>query len=75
MKKKNILLFFTDQQRADTIGALGNSVIKTPNLDRICREGTVEERNLPAAPHSGWKVFDRSSPTKNRCYFTSTSFM
>lgn len=40
MKKPNILLIFTDMQRADTIHALGNSVIKTPNLDRLVHEGT-----------------------------------
>jgi arylsulfatase A-like enzyme len=38
--KKNILLIFTDQQRFDTIAAAGNPHIKTPNLDRLCREGT-----------------------------------
>jgi len=37
--KPNILLIFTDMQRADTIHALGNSVIKTPNLDRLVAEG------------------------------------
>ena len=37
----NILLIFADQQRFDTIGALGNPVIRTPNLDRLCREGTA----------------------------------
>ena len=40
MNKKNILLIFTDQQRFDTIAAAGNPHIKTPNLDRLCREGT-----------------------------------
>ncbi len=40
MKKKNILLIFTDQQRFDTLAAGGNPHIKTPNLDRLCREGT-----------------------------------
>jgi arylsulfatase A-like enzyme len=35
----NILLLVTDDQRFDTIGALGNPVIKTPNLDRLAREG------------------------------------
>ena len=39
--KPNILLFLTDQQRFDTIGALGNPVIKTPSLDRLCRMGTA----------------------------------
>lgn len=37
----NILLLFTDMQRHDTIAALGNPHIKTPNLDRLVREGTA----------------------------------
>lgn len=41
MTRPNILLIFTDQQRADTIGALGNPVMRTPNLDRLAREGTA----------------------------------
>lgn len=40
MSKPNILLIFTDMQRADTVHALGNPVIQTPNLDRLVREGT-----------------------------------
>ena len=41
MGKTNILLIFTDQQRWDTIAAAGNPHIKTPNLDRLAREGTL----------------------------------
>jgi choline-sulfatase len=37
----NILFLFTDQQRFDTIAALGNPIIKTPTLDRLVREGTT----------------------------------
>jgi len=40
-KRPNLLLLFTDMQRADTIGALGNPIIKTPALDRLAREGTA----------------------------------
>jgi choline-sulfatase len=40
-RRPNILLLFTDQQRFDTIAALGNPVIRTPALDRICREGAA----------------------------------
>lgn len=40
-KKPNILFLFTDQQRFDTIAALGNPFIKTPALDRLAREGTA----------------------------------
>lgn len=35
----NIILIITDQQRADTINALGASWMHTPNLDRMVREG------------------------------------
>jgi len=39
--RPNILHIFVDQQRWDTIAALGNPVIRTPNLDRLCREGVA----------------------------------
>ncbi len=35
----NILLILADDQRWDTIGALGNSEIHTPNLDRLVARG------------------------------------
>jgi arylsulfatase A-like enzyme len=37
--KPNILLLFTDMQRFDTVGALNNPKIQTPNLDRLVKEG------------------------------------
>ena len=42
--RPNVLFIFHDDQRADTIGALGNPVIKTPNLDRLCRQGVAFNR-------------------------------
>ena len=39
--RPNILLLYTDQQRFDTIAALGNPIIKTPALDRLVHEGTA----------------------------------
>ena len=36
-----MLFLFTDDQRADTIGALGNPLIQTPNLDRLAGSGFV----------------------------------
>ena len=41
MSRPNLLLLFTDQQRHDTIRALGNPVIRTPALDRLATEGTA----------------------------------
>lgn len=39
MGKPNVLFLMTDQQRFDTIAALGNEHIYTPNLDRLVRRG------------------------------------
>ena len=40
-KYPNVLLLLTDDQRPDTIAALGNPIIKTPNLDRLVHRGSV----------------------------------
>ncbi len=37
--RPNILFLMTDQQRFDTIAALGNERVYTPNLDRLVRRG------------------------------------
>ena len=37
--RPNILLFFVDQQRFDTIGCNGHPTCKTPALDRMASEG------------------------------------
>lgn len=42
--KPNILLLFADDQRADTIAALGNRHITTPALDGLVQRGTVFNR-------------------------------
>jgi arylsulfatase A-like enzyme len=40
LSKPNILFLFADDQRFDTISALGNKEIKTPNLDELVKNGT-----------------------------------
>ena len=39
--RPNILWICTDQQRYDTIHALGNAHIRTPNLDRLIEQGVA----------------------------------
>ncbi len=39
-KKPNVLFIVTDDQRFDTVHALGNPDIITPNLDRLVKRGT-----------------------------------
>jgi arylsulfatase A-like enzyme len=40
-QRPNILFFFTDDQRFDTISALGNPHIHTPNMDDLVKRGTA----------------------------------
>jgi arylsulfatase A-like enzyme len=42
--KPNVLFLFADDQRADTIAALGNPIIQTPNLDRLVKRGVSFNR-------------------------------
>jgi arylsulfatase A-like enzyme len=49
-KRPNILLIFTDQQRYDTIAALGNQIIRTPTQDSLVREGVAFTSAYTPAP-------------------------
>ncbi len=49
-KRPNVLLLVSDDQRPDTIHALGNSTIRTPHLDRLVEEGTTFTRAITAVP-------------------------
>ncbi len=40
-KRPNIVFFYTEAQRWDALGLAGNTLLKTPNMDRIGREGVV----------------------------------
>ena len=46
----HILLVVSDDQRPDTIHALGNAVIETPNLDRLVAQGTSFSRAYAGYP-------------------------
>ena len=37
----NVLFVFSDQQRYSALGANGNPVVRTPNLDRMAAEGLL----------------------------------
>jgi arylsulfatase A-like enzyme len=43
-EQPNVLFLFADDQRADTIAALGNPLIRTPNLDRLVKRGVSFDR-------------------------------
>jgi arylsulfatase A-like enzyme len=39
-RKPNLILFLTDDQRADCLGVAGHPLLKTPNIDRLAADGT-----------------------------------
>ena len=51
--RPNVLFIFADDQRADTIAALGNPAIKTPNLDRLVARGVAFERAYMMGGNNG----------------------
>ena len=69
--KQNILLYFTDQQRADTCGCYGQSLPLTPWLDQLAREGTRFEYACTPQPVCGpcRALFQSGKwPTETGCY-------
>ena len=52
MTQPNVLICFADDQRFDTIRALGNDAISTPNLDRLVERGTTfTQAHIPCGTH------------------------
>ncbi len=53
MKRPNILFYFPDQQRWDTIGVYGQKLDITPNLDAIAAKGIVYDEAYTPQPVCG----------------------
>ena len=43
-KVKNVLLIMSDDLKASVLPAYGNTVCRTPNIDRLAKSGMVFER-------------------------------
>ncbi len=50
MTKPNVLFIMCDQLRVDAIAALGNSVVRTPNFDRLVRRGISFSNGYSSCP-------------------------
>ena len=69
--KPNILLIYTDQQRFDTIHALGNRWIRTPNLDRLAQEGVAFTHATTPSPvclADRWSLHSGQWTSTHGCY-------
>ncbi len=53
MRKPNVIVFFTDQQRHDTTGVHGNPMGLTPNFDRLAAQGTHLFNSFTSQPLCG----------------------
>ncbi len=72
-QKPNVLFLFTDDQRADTIHALGNPLIKTPHLDELARKGFAFNNAYCLGSNSGAVcVCSRNMLLSGRTYFRWT---
>ncbi len=67
-KKPNVLLILTDQQRPDTLGFRGQTPCRTPNIDRLAKEGVSFDRAMTPCPlclPSRASLFTGLYPTQN----------
>ena len=71
MEKPNIIFFFSDQQRADTLGVYGQELNISPNIDRLSREGVLFKQAFTAQPVCGpcRAIFQTGKyPTEINCF-------
>ena len=52
-RRPNLLFIMTDQQRFDTLSLAGNTILQTPNMDRIGRDGAYFKLALSHCPVCG----------------------
>ena len=53
MERPNIIVYFSDQQRWDTLGCYGQHLNVTPNLDSLAKEGVIFENAFTCQPVCG----------------------
>jgi arylsulfatase A-like enzyme len=49
-ERLNVLFILTDDQRPDSVGALGSETIRSPHLDRLCQQGMSFTRAYAGYP-------------------------
>ena len=49
-KNPNLLFIMTDQQRFDALSCAGNQILKTPNIDRLARQGAMFQTAITPCP-------------------------
>lgn len=71
----NVIIVTTDQQRFDTLGCNGNAFIRTPNLDRLAKQGARFERAYctnPVCTPSRVSIMTGQLPSRHGSYNIGT---
>ena len=69
----NILLLFTDDQTFDSIHALGNSEIRTPNFDRLAASQRAQRKSKrPPTPSHEEEASRKASTTPKKLHRQNT---
>jgi arylsulfatase A-like enzyme len=82
--KPNLLFIMTDQQRSDALSIAGNTVLETPNLDRLAKQGAYfKNAYTPCAVCAparssiltGHTVENTGMKTNDRAYYVEEGLM
>jgi len=50
MRRRNVIVFYTDQQRADSLGCMGNAFARTPHIDALAARGLLYTSHYATNP-------------------------
>ncbi len=68
--RPNVLVLFTDDQRADALGAYGNPYLRTPTLDELARRGfSFREAHIMGSHHGAVCAPSRAMLMSGRTLF------
>jgi len=75
-KKPNVIFFFTDDQRFNSLSMTGHPVASTPNFDQLAKEGVFFDQAFITSPICGpsrANIFTSQWERKNQIGFSSVS--
>ena len=75
-KQPNVILFFTDDQRFNSLSMTGHPVAETPNFDQLAKEGVFFDQAFITSPICGpsrANIFTSQWERKNQIGFSSVS--
>ena len=75
-KKPNVIFFFTDDQRFNSLGMTGHPVAETPNFDQLAKDGVFFDQAFITSPICGpsrANIFTGQWERKNQIGFSAVT--